>query len=83
MLNRNEYDRVKQLINRAGLPTEIPEVVTTRQLIEKMYTDKKVRREQLHFVFMDGIGRMKRFGDSYSMPVEERVISEVIDSSRI
>lgn len=40
-MTEEEADRVAALLKKAGLPTEIPEYITNRALLEKMYTDKK------------------------------------------
>ncbi|MEK4853513.1 3-dehydroquinate synthase [Paenibacillus sp. FSL H7-0756] len=69
-MTEEEADRIAALLKKAGLPTEIPEYITNRALLEKMYTDKKVRSGRIRFVFQDGIGAMKRFADgSYSVAV--------------
>lgn len=79
----DQSERVIALLKKAGLPTEIPATVTNRMLIDKMYTDKKVRKGLIRFVFQDGIGSMKRFEDgSYSTPVEEEVILEFLEQIR-
>lgn len=76
-VTHDQAERVVRLLKKAGLPTEIPAAITNRMLIDKMYTDKKVRKGLIRFVFQEGIGSMKRFEDgSYSTPVEERVLSE-------
>ncbi|MNF18951.1 hypothetical protein D3C80_2233630 [compost metagenome] len=52
-------------------------------LVDKMYTDKKVRSGQIRFVFQDGIGAMKSFADgSYSVPVEEDTIMALLQELR-
>lgn len=79
----DQTERVIALLRKAGLPTEIPASVTNRMLIDKMYTDKKVRKGMIRFVFQEGIGAMKRFEDgSYSTSIEERVISELLEQIR-
>lgn len=79
----NQTQRVIALLQKAGLPTEIPATITNRMLIDKMYTDKKVRKGRIRFVFQEGIGSMKRFEDgSYSTPVEEHVLTELLDKIR-
>ncbi len=78
-----QAERVAALLRRAGLPTEIPDAITNRMLMDKMYTDKKVRSGRIRFVFQDGIGAMKRFADgSYSTPVEEATIMELLEEIR-
>lgn len=82
-VSTDEKLRVIELLQKAGLPTEIPVTITDRMLIDKMYTDKKVRKGRIRFVFQEGIGSMKRFEDgSYSTPVEEHVLTELLDKIR-
>ncbi|WP_342564420.1 3-dehydroquinate synthase [Paenibacillus sp. FSL R7-0345] len=79
----DEADRVEALLRRAGLPTEVPASITNPMLVDKMYTDKKVRSGQIRFVFQDGIGAMKRFADgSYSVPVAEDTITALLQELR-
>ncbi|WP_313641697.1 3-dehydroquinate synthase family protein [Paenibacillus sp.] len=82
-VSSDEKLRVIALLQKAGLPTEIPATITDRMLINKMYTDKKVRKGLIRFVLQEGIGSMKRFEDgSYSTPVEERVLTELLEKVR-
>lgn len=82
-MTAEQADRVVSLLKKAGLPTEIPDSISNRALIDKMYTDKKVRSGRIRFVFQDGIGEMKRFADgSYSVPVEEADIMELLEEIR-
>lgn len=82
-MTEEQADRVVTLLKKAGLPTEIPEDITNRALLDKMYTDKKVRSGRIRFVFQDGIGAMKRFEDgSYSVAVEESEVMELLEKLR-
>lgn len=82
-MTEEEADRVAALLKKAGLPTEIPDYITNRALLDKMYTDKKVRSGRIRFVFQDGIGALKRFADgSYSVPVEESEVMELLEELR-
>ncbi|MEK3902471.1 3-dehydroquinate synthase family protein [Paenibacillus sp. FSL R7-0179] len=82
-MTEEEADRIAALLKKAGLPTEIPEDITNRALLDKMYTDKKVRSGRIRFVFQDGIGAMKRFEDgSFSVPVEESEVMELLEELR-
>ncbi|WP_042197640.1 3-dehydroquinate synthase [Paenibacillus camerounensis] len=78
-----EAERVVSLLQQAGLPAEIPASITNRMLVDKMYTDKKVRSGRIRFVFQDGIGAMKTFADgAYSVPVEEETIMALLEEIR-
>ncbi|AIQ67099.1 3-dehydroquinate synthase [Paenibacillus graminis] len=79
-MSEDQAERLIALLKKAGLPTEIPASISNRQLVDKMYTDKKVRSGRIRFVFQDGIGAMKCFADgSYSIPVEEADILAALE----
>jgi 3-dehydroquinate synthase len=49
--------RIIKLIKSAGLPTEIPEEVSTQSLVEAMELDKKSAQGRVKFVMCTGIGK--------------------------
>ncbi|WP_151733215.1 3-dehydroquinate synthase [Paenibacillus tengchongensis] len=78
-----EAARVEALLCKAGLPTAVPAGITNRMLVDKMYTDKKVRGGRIRFVFQEGIGAMKVFaGGTYSTPVDEETVLELLEEMR-
>lgn len=82
-MTHEEVTRVINLLQKANLPTKLPLSMTTEEVVKKLYTDKKVRRGQIRFVFEDGIGKMKRQVDgNYSVMLEESVIQNLIESVR-
>ena len=56
-----EKDRVRSLLVRAGLPVGIPGYIDREKLVQKLYTDKKVRNGRLRFVIPKGIGEIVEF----------------------
>ncbi|MDB5085666.1 MAG: 3-dehydroquinate synthase [Bacilli bacterium] len=79
-LHEQEVNRITQLLALAGFNLNIPHSITPKELIDKMYTDKKVRSGKIRFVFQSGIGKVKQFDDgSFSVPVEEQIIYEILD----
>ena len=82
-ITKEAADRVIALYEKAGLNTAIPEHITTEELVSKLYTDKKVRKGKIRFVFQKGIGGMQQHEDgNYSIALEEGFITEVIDEMR-
>ncbi|MBR1664411.1 MAG: 3-dehydroquinate synthase [Ruminococcus sp.] len=80
-VDERELDRIKALLGRAKLPVRIPEYIDAGELVEKLYTDKKVRNGRLRFVFEDGIGKMKCFGDNvYSLEISKEQAARIIDT---
>jgi len=58
MFSREEAERQRALIERAGLPTQIPEGLTAGELLDRMRSDKKVIGGRLRFVLPEAIGRV-------------------------
>jgi 3-dehydroquinate synthase len=57
VMDRNELDRLKTVIGRAGLPTSIPELNMDR-IIEAMRHDKKILQGKIRFVLPRTIGEV-------------------------
>jgi 3-dehydroquinate synthase len=78
-LTEGDARRVITLLSLAGLPVSIPASIGTDELIAKLYTDKKVRKDAIRFVFQKGIGAMMRFKDGgYSREVSEEEVRAVL-----
>jgi len=78
-LTQSQAERVVSLLRRVGLPVTIPDSINRQILIAKLYTDKKVRKNKIRFVFQKGIGAMMRFkGGSYSRKVSEQEIESIL-----
>ena len=70
---------VIEILNRANLPVEIPNYIDREALIEKLYTDKKVRNGELRFVLQKGIGAVMVFDDSqYAKAIPKNLAKEII-----
>lgn len=79
-MSEDEAERVTNLIARAKLPTEIPDYIDRKELVQKLYTDKKVKDGCIRFVLEKGIGDVVCFGDNvYSTPVSEYEAAEIIE----
>jgi 3-dehydroquinate synthase len=51
--------RIHRLIEKSGLPTELPQNITRQRLIEGMELDKKSAGGKIKFVLCDGIGKTR------------------------
>ena len=75
----DERKAVIDLLNRAGLPTEIPDYIDREELVRKLYTDKKVRDGKLRFVLQKGIGQVVEYRPGvFALPIEEAVARDII-----
>ncbi len=55
LLGRDVLRRLRELVQRAGLPTRVPELPVSRYL-ELMRVDKKAEGGELRYVLLDGLG---------------------------
>jgi 3-dehydroquinate synthetase len=48
--------RLKTLLNAVGLPTQVPDALTTEAILDAMMTDKKRANERLRFILPHALG---------------------------
>lgn len=78
-MTSEQVARVIALIKQAGLPTSIPSYIERDKLVQKLYTDKKVRSGKLRFVLQKGIGEIVEFSPGvYAKTIEEDIVREII-----
>lgn len=78
-MTEEQRDRVIHLLQKSGLPVEIPAYIDREELVRKLYTDKKVRDGRIRMVFQQGIGSIMSFGDEvYARPTSEEEIREIL-----
>lgn len=78
-MSADEIRRVTELLARAKLPTAIPDDIDREKLVQKLYTDKKVRNGRLRFVVQKGIGDVVQFDDNvYAAPISEDEARKII-----
>lgn len=74
-----QRDEVIALLEKANLPTFIPDYIDKEILVKKLYTDKKVKNGQLRFVIQKGIGDVVEFEEGvFATKIEESVAREII-----
>lgn len=78
-VTEEERQAVIGLLQKAGLPTEIPDYIDREALVKKLYTDKKVRDGRLRFVIQQGIGQIVEYQDGvFAMPISEEQARQII-----
>ena len=78
-ISKENVQRVERLCERAELPTRIPDYIDREKLLDKLYTDKKVRDGKLRFVFQKEIGEMVCFGgNDYGRQITREQIAEIL-----
>jgi len=56
LIDQEQVDRIKSLLERANLPTKIPKGINLKQMLENMKVDKKSRDGVLYLVLLNDIG---------------------------
>lgn len=78
-----EMEEVIALLQKAGLPTVIPDYIDCEALVKKLYTDKKVKNGKLRFVLQKGIGTVVEFEEGvFAAPIQEETAREIILACR-
>ena len=78
-VTEKERDAVIALLGKAKLPVAIPDYIDKEALVQKLYTDKKVRDGKLRFVIQKGIGDVVEFEPGvFATPIEESVARDII-----
>lgn len=74
-----QLDRLINLLKKAGLPVTIPDYIDKETLIQKLYTDKKVRSGKLRFVLQKGIGDVVEFSPgNFATIIDEDTARDII-----
>jgi 3-dehydroquinate synthase len=75
-LRKTEVGRVRELLNRAGLPVAGPALAPER-LIELMALDKKAAKGRTRFVVLEAIGRARLRADVDDAAVRRAIVAAV------
>jgi 3-dehydroquinate synthase len=75
ILDENEVVRLKKVIDRAGLPTKMPNLKAA-DIIQAMKHDKKVRQDRIRFVLLKSIGDVFITDEVSPSLVEEVLVDE-------
>ena len=74
--------RIRGLLERYGLPVELPETATVDGLVAAMQLDKKARAGTVRFALPRAVGVMCGDGEAgWTVSAPERVVREVLGSS--
>jgi len=71
-------DRIRQLLERYGLPLKLPESATADELLATMQLDKKARAGTVRFALPETVGRMHSDGSGWTVAAPERLVREVL-----
>ncbi|MCI9124789.1 MAG: 3-dehydroquinate synthase [Eubacterium sp.] len=78
-VTNDEKESVIALLKKAKLPTAIPAYIDREALVQKLYTDKKVRDGKLRFVIQNGIGSVAEYkSGQFAVPITEELARKII-----
>ena len=77
-LSQADVERINQLLERARLPTHLPENLTNQAMIEHMAVDKKVQNGQLRFILLRTLGQGEVVGG-----IDQALVNATLDQCRM
>jgi 3-dehydroquinate synthase len=72
--NRSDLSRLKELLERAGLPVKLPDL-KTESLLQAMQHDKKTTSGKIKFILVKGIGKAV-ISNEVSLALVEQVLAD-------
>ena len=73
--------RITRLLERYGLPLELPDGAAVADLLGAMRLDKKTRDGAVRFALPAAVGRMHTDEGRWTVAVAERIVAEVLGRS--
>jgi 3-dehydroquinate synthase len=72
--------RLEQAVDRVGLPSSIPDSAAPDDIMTYLASDKKVRHGRTRFVFLSEIGAVHPADGSWSHPVDDQIVSDLVNA---
>ncbi|MFH1916409.1 MAG: 3-dehydroquinate synthase [Nanoarchaeota archaeon] len=76
--DRRLIEKHEQILKKHNLPIRIPQGLQNKDLLQVLYYDKKERVEEIPFVLLEEIGKVKMQDDRWTVEVPKIIISDVI-----
>src|SRR3989344_8012477 len=73
-------DKQKEILQKAGLPINIPEEISKDSIIKQLSYDKKYGYGGKEFILLDYVGRMASIEGKYGVRVKPEFIEKAIES---
>lgn len=75
-------ERHKRILQKVGLPVCIPNSVSTSDVLNTLFYDKKERKKFVQFVLLEGNQKVKMYNGEYSVPVEPELVKQIIEKMK-
>jgi 3-dehydroquinate synthase len=76
--DEKKFGRIRQMLERLGLPVAIPKGTTTEMLVEAMSRDKKAVNKWPRFVLIEDIGRVHSREGQWAVEVPQELAEKVL-----
>lgn len=76
LISNEEFDRIDELLDRAGLPRKLPRAVPPQKVLDLMKSDKKAQGGEVRFILINGIGSACSEAN-----VEAGIVQEIVRSA--
>ena len=71
-------DRIREVLEALGLPTEVPSHVDTNAVLAAARSDKKAREGRVRYALIERIGRPARHDGAWTLPVADEEVAAVL-----
>ena len=75
--NTEQFERMKEVFVKTGLPVELPFEIDPEKLISAMKIDKKSRGGVIEMSLPESIGRMYQIDGKYAVKIDDEIIREI------
>ena len=82
LLSEKDFERMKELLEKLGLSTKVPEKMGGRKILEIANLDKKSRNGKAMYTLPKRIGEMNSFNKEYATLVDDSIVLESIEESK-
>lgn len=73
-----DLKKLESLLNKTGLPTQLPSNSNHNEIINAMKIDKKTRKGKIEMSLPSSIGNMTKENESFSIRINEKTITNVL-----
>ncbi|MFP4546559.1 MAG: 3-dehydroquinate synthase [Fidelibacterota bacterium] len=81
-ISDNDYWRVIDFFDKAGMPHKVPADFSVEKICEIMLSDKKAEKGVIKYVLLDKIGKYREANNKFSFSLGDEIVRESINSCK-
>ncbi len=82
IISEKEFNRVINLLDRAGMPHNVPQEFSVENIQKVMLSDKKAEKGVIKYVLLDKIGKYREVNNKFSFSLGDEIVRESINSCK-